>query len=138
MATSTEGGPVGLPYDALRAAEVSEVSASLLREACAASQAMGTTPLTREIEAIARSSRISLEGPSPVASDSSAAQRLTAREREVLAHLVTGRSYADIAATLFISAKTVSVHVSNVLRETGTTSGLEAAEWARRNHVTDI
>jgi DNA-binding NarL/FixJ family response regulator len=40
---------------------------------------------------------------------------LTAREREVLSHLVAGRAYEEIAKALFISEKTVSVHVSNLL-----------------------
>ena len=47
---------------------------------------------------------------------------LTPREREILTHLVAGRTYAEIAAELFISEKTVSVHVSNLLRKTGTRS----------------
>ena len=50
-----------------------------------------------------------------------------------MAHLVAGRSYSEIAEALFISEKTVSVHVSNVLRKTGTSSRVEAAAWGRRN-----
>jgi DNA-binding NarL/FixJ family response regulator len=57
---------------------------------------------------------------------------LTARELEVLAFLVTGRSNGEIAKDLFISDKTVSVHVSNILRKTGTASRLEAAALAVR------
>jgi DNA-binding NarL/FixJ family response regulator len=60
---------------------------------------------------------------------------LTARELEVLAHLVAGRSNGEIAGALFISAKTVSVHVSNLMRKTGTASRVEAAAWARRAGV---
>jgi DNA-binding NarL/FixJ family response regulator len=59
--------------------------------------------------------------------------RLTRRELEVLGHLVAGRSYTEIAGSLFISDKTVSVHVSNLLRKTGTKSRVEAAEFARRH-----
>jgi DNA-binding CsgD family transcriptional regulator len=58
---------------------------------------------------------------------------LTPREREVLTHLVAGRTYAEIASALFISEKTVSVHVSNVLRKTGTMNRVDAATWAQRN-----
>ena len=57
---------------------------------------------------------------------------LTARESEVLGHLVAGRTYAEIAAELFISEKTVSVHVSNLLRKTQTSSRREVAALARR------
>ncbi len=57
---------------------------------------------------------------------------LTARETEVLAHLVANRTNAEIAETLFISEKTVSVHVSNLLRKTDTGSRREVAALARR------
>lgn len=57
---------------------------------------------------------------------------LTGREREVLQHLVAGRTNGEIARDLYISDKTVSVHVSNILRKTGVTSRVEAAAWARR------
>ena len=57
---------------------------------------------------------------------------LTARETEVLSHLVANRTYAEIAAALFISEKTVSVHVSNLLRKTGCASGREVAALAGR------
>ena len=46
-------------------------------------------------------------------------------------HLAVGRSYAEIATALFISQKTVGVHVSNVLRKTGTSNRVDAAAWAR-------
>ena len=57
---------------------------------------------------------------------------LTPRETEVLAHLVANRTNAEIAGTLFISEKTVSVHVSNLLRKTETGSRREVAALARR------
>ena len=57
---------------------------------------------------------------------------LTARENEVLAHLVANRTNAEIAEALFISEKTVSVHVSNLLRKTDTGSRREVAALARR------
>ena len=44
---------------------------------------------------------------------------LTTRELEILRHLAAGRSNAQIAHDLFISPKTVSVHVSNLLRKIG-------------------
>ena len=50
----------------------------------------------------------------------------------MLRHLVAGRTYAEIARALFISEKTVSVHVSNLLRKTGTSSRIEVADLARR------
>jgi DNA-binding CsgD family transcriptional regulator len=44
---------------------------------------------------------------------------LTAREREILARVVAGESNRDIATALFISPKTVSVHMSSLLRKFG-------------------
>ena len=55
---------------------------------------------------------------------------LTPREREVLEHVVAGSTYAQIARDLFISEKTVGVHVSNLLRKTGTSSRIELADLA--------
>jgi DNA-binding NarL/FixJ family response regulator len=55
---------------------------------------------------------------------------LTAREREVLAHLAQGMSNKGIARSLGISIRTVTVHVSNLLRKTRSTSRTEAALWA--------
>jgi DNA-binding NarL/FixJ family response regulator len=57
---------------------------------------------------------------------------LTLREREILAFLVAGRSNGEIAKELVISSKTVSVHVSNILRKTETSSRVEAAALAER------
>jgi DNA-binding NarL/FixJ family response regulator len=68
-------------------------------------------------------------GPTPGDGGHSA---LTPREREVLRHVVAGRSNAEIAKVLFISDKTVSVHVSNILRKSGTATRVEAAAWAAR------
>ena len=52
---------------------------------------------------------------------------LTARELEVLGLVAAGRSNREIAAELFISAKTASVHVSNILAKLGVGSRGEAA-----------
>lgn len=57
---------------------------------------------------------------------------LTERERDVLELLSHGASNREIAARLFISAKTVSVHVSNILRKTGAASRTEAVYLAGR------
>lgn len=55
---------------------------------------------------------------------------LTAREREVLGCLAEGMSNKQIARALGISVRTVTVHVSNLLRKTGVASRTEAAVWA--------
>lgn len=66
-----------------------------------------------------------------------AAGALTPREREILALVAAGRSNGEIATQLFISAKTVSVHVSNLMAKLGAASRTEAAALARRAGLVD-
>ena len=54
--------------------------------------------------------------------------RLTMREVEVLSHLASGRTDREIAESLFISKKTASVHVSNLLRKLEVASRVEAGK----------
>jgi DNA-binding CsgD family transcriptional regulator len=61
----------------------------------------------------------------------STAEHLTAREQEVLALLAAGRSNGEIGKALFISTKTASVHVSNILAKLGAASRGEAVAAAR-------
>ncbi|MDO9379284.1 MAG: LuxR C-terminal-related transcriptional regulator [Nocardioidaceae bacterium] len=57
---------------------------------------------------------------------------LTPRELEVLALVADGRTNGEIGTRLFISTKTVSVHVSNLLAKLGASGRTEAASLARR------
>ncbi len=57
---------------------------------------------------------------------------LTPREREVLALLATGWGNAAIAATLYLSVRTVDFHVRNLLGKLGAHSRTEALYHARR------
>jgi DNA-binding NarL/FixJ family response regulator len=57
---------------------------------------------------------------------------LTPRELEVLRLVAAGRSNSQIAGELFISPKTASVHVSNILAKLGVHSRVEAAATAYR------
>jgi len=109
-------------------------ASDLLRQAHRRAVELGAKPLQADIESLARRSKIDLSTPIPVELkvDDSRLAALTAREREVLAFLVAGRSNSEIAKELFISDKTVSVHVSNILRKTGTTSRVAAAALAER------
>ena len=50
--------------------------------------------------------------------------------------LAAGRSNPQIAGALFISPKTASVHVSNILAKLGVDSRVEAAAVAHRLGVT--
>jgi DNA-binding NarL/FixJ family response regulator len=57
---------------------------------------------------------------------------LTERELEVLKYVSDGLSNGEIAQRLFISRKTASVHVSNIMRKLKVTSRVEAAAVAFR------
>jgi len=67
--------------------------------------------------------------------DHSSGGALTPREKEIVALVAEGRSNGEIARALFISTKTVSVHVSNVLAKLGAASRTEAAAWALRQEA---
>lgn len=55
---------------------------------------------------------------------------LTAREREILALLVEGKTNAEIAAALILSPGTVRFHVSNILSKLGASNRTEAVSMA--------
>jgi DNA-binding CsgD family transcriptional regulator len=110
-----------------------DAAAAALRRAHELAVDLQAAPLLSEVEALAHSARIALaavdEGPPP---KTDALPGLTPREREVLTHIVAGRTYGEIARELVLSEKTVSVHVSHLLHKTGTTNRIELAQLARR------
>lgn len=118
---------------AVATGDVSRASSSL-QEAQRAAAALGAAPLLDTIAAIARRSRLSAEPPPPtiMAKTSIEALGLTPREGEVLALIADGRTNRELGEALFISEKTASVHVSNILRKLGVTSRVDAAAIAQR------
>jgi DNA-binding CsgD family transcriptional regulator len=62
---------------------------------------------------------------------------LSPREQGVLAEIVAGRTNREIGERLFISEKTVGVHVSNILAKLGVGGRVEAATVALRRLVDD-
>jgi DNA-binding CsgD family transcriptional regulator len=142
----------------LRAAEAAlsgrgdrAVAEQALRRAAGIAGGLGAAPLLADVTLLARRARISLDGPaageapavaaraSPPGPGVSAAGRLglTPREFEVLRLVAAGLSNAAIAGQLFISAKTVSVHVSNILAKLGTATRGEASALAHRLRLFD-
>lgn len=122
-----------------------EGASARLHEASPLATALRATPLVAQIETLARRvgsplSRSPLPDPTPSAASPSRSGRqadLTPRELEVLRLVAAGRSNRDIAAELFISAKTVSVHVSNILPKLGVSTRGEAAAAAHRLSLLD-
>ena len=107
-------------------------------EAVRLARARGAKPLQEEIEALTRRARLPIDDEGGRESQPTAAPTelerlgLTARECEVLALVADGRSNSQIAEELFISRKTASVHVSNILSKLGVTTRVEAAALAHR------
>jgi DNA-binding CsgD family transcriptional regulator len=62
---------------------------------------------------------------------------LTRREREVVALLAEGLTNGELGARLYISPKTASVHVSNILAKLGMTSRSEIAVYAIRSGLAE-
>ncbi|MCW2932734.1 MAG: LuxR family transcriptional regulator, partial [Actinomycetia bacterium] len=119
-----------------------EDAASRLRRAAGLAADLGARPLSERITALANRAGIALaDGHAPSADDTGNAHpgtghpgtaplALTDREYEVLRLVAAGRSNREIAAALFISPKTASVHVSNILGKLGAASRTEAAARA--------
>jgi DNA-binding NarL/FixJ family response regulator len=61
---------------------------------------------------------------------------LTAREREVLAHLAAGHDQTTIAERLVVSEKTIATHIQHVLTKLGVHSRAEAVAFAHRHGMT--
>jgi DNA-binding NarL/FixJ family response regulator len=126
-ARAQEADAAALAGDAARAVDA-------LREAHATAAELRAQPLVAEIEAIARRTRISLDAPvAPTLGESDVVRLgLTAREAEVLSLVAAGRTNREIGTELYVSEKTASVHVSNILRKLGVSSRIEAGAVAQR------
>jgi DNA-binding NarL/FixJ family response regulator len=59
-------------------------------------------------------------------------ETLSEREREILVLLAQGKSYQEIAQTLFISVKTVDFHRANLMRKLGLKNRAELVQFAMR------
>lgn len=102
--------------------------------ASAREQADTAREVAHELGATVLLDQLRASGSAPTrAASGTASTQLTAREREILALVAEGRSNGEIGKQLFISTKTVSVHVSNILGKLGATGRTEAAAIARRD-----
>lgn len=100
-------------------------AAGLLASAATIAAELSATPLAGSVTALGERARLAPPAAAPVLG-------LTAREAEIFSLVGQGKTNAEIAAELFISAKTASVHVSNILRKLGVKSRIQAAALAHR------
>src|SRR5208282_2986216 len=89
-------------------------------------------------EQIARALHAAAGGPAmDAASTRPLPDGLTAREAEVLSLIATGRTNAQIAATLVVSPSTVKTHINNIFAKTGVTSRAQAVRYAYTHGFAD-
>jgi DNA-binding CsgD family transcriptional regulator/tetratricopeptide (TPR) repeat protein len=118
---------------ALRAAGRGVEAAHQADLARVAARAMGAAPLLDEIRLLGTTATPRPAPQRAADSEHAGLATLTDRERDVLGLLVEARTNRQIAAQLYISEKTVSVHVSNILAKLSVRSRAEAAALARRD-----
>lgn len=116
-----------------------DAAATRLRRAAELASQLSAQPLQQQINQLARRARIQLASAGSGSADGGVAapSGLTPREQEVLQLVAAGRGNREIAAELFISPRTASVHVSNILAKLGVASRGEAAAAAHRLHLFD-
>ncbi|MEW2385156.1 AAA family ATPase [Micromonospora sp. NPDC047707] len=139
--------PYPAAYSRLRQAEAllarrsrSATAGKLLRAAYQVAQGLGAVPLTSEIRTLAGRARVSLEerdtasGASAAAScDGDELAVLTAREREVLSAVAEGLTNKEIGQRLFISERTIGVHVSHIFDKLHVRTRVQASAIFLRN-----
>ena len=144
------GDPYPLAYALLRLAEAHVAQGDrrearpALEEAARVAGRLGAHPLEAAAGALARRARLTVGDANGTPADAAdqpgrTTERLglTARELDVLRLLAAGRSNPQIAAELFISPKTASVHVSNILAKLRVSTRVEAAGIAHRLGLVD-
>ncbi|GEL96159.1 helix-turn-helix transcriptional regulator [Cellulomonas composti] len=96
------------------------------------SDEMGARPLAAAVRDLARRGRLAVPG-----GEADRADVLTAREAEVLGLAARGMSNNQIGRAMFISGKTVSVHMSRVLAKLGASGRAEAVAIGARRGLID-
>jgi DNA-binding CsgD family transcriptional regulator len=110
--------------------------AAASREAAAVqheARELGARPLAAAVQDLGRRARLDLPGSAAVAGGV-----LTSREEEVLRLVAAGLTNRQIGERLFISGKTVSVHISNVLAKLGAGGRAEAVAVAHRRGLLTV
>jgi DNA-binding CsgD family transcriptional regulator/tetratricopeptide (TPR) repeat protein len=122
----------------LRAAEAAietgSMDAGRLRTAAGIADQLGAQPMRERVNRLARLARI---GEISADAPESQGPSLTPRERQVLQLVADGYTNGQIATELFISVKTASAHVSNILGKLNVSTRVQAATAAYRLNLID-
>ncbi|HEY6597433.1 MAG TPA: AAA family ATPase [Asanoa sp.] len=135
-ARRADGQPYPLARDLLATAQAAASAGDRARVATACEEAgaiaanLDARPLREAVATLAR--RVGLRGAVGAGPDV-----LTAREREVLRLVAQGLSNSRIGSALFLSPKTVSVHVSRIIAKLEVANRIEAAAVAHRLGLLD-
>jgi DNA-binding NarL/FixJ family response regulator len=137
--------PFSLAQALFRAAEAAlagdgdrAAAAARVRRAAELADQLGAGPLRKQIGLLARRARLGLaSGEAPHEEDRARRLGLTARELDVVRLVAAGHGNRQIATELFISPKTASVHVSNIIAKLGVSGRGEAAAAAHRLGLVD-
>lgn len=105
---------------------------AVLTEALGTARRLGALPLAGALEAVARRYRRPVAGVRMVSAD-----LLTPRERSVLELVARGLTNRAVGSELYISEKTVSVHLSRAMAKLGAHSRTEAVALALRDGLID-
>jgi DNA-binding CsgD family transcriptional regulator/tetratricopeptide (TPR) repeat protein len=122
---------LGCPFEAAMALG-DATEEGLLREALRQGRELGATAFARIVQQKMRQLGIKSVPTGARQTTRDHPLGLTRREREVLDLICAGHTNAEIAARLFISAKTVDHHVSAILAKLGTPTRHAAASQAVR------
>ncbi|EEP70062.1 LuxR family transcriptional regulator [Micromonospora sp. ATCC 39149] len=141
--------PYPAAYSRLRQAEAllarrsrTASAGRLLREAYQVAQGLGAEPLSTEIRTLAARARVALEERGASADGRSVTRAepvgdelavLTTREREVLAAVAEGLTNKEIGQRLFISERTIGVHVSHIFDKLQVRTRVQASAIFLRN-----
>jgi DNA-binding CsgD family transcriptional regulator len=107
-----------------------EVAAAELLAAHALAERLGAVPLRDAVRDVSHRARVDLPGAAAALPVRTVVNPLTDRERDVLERVALGRTNRQVGEELYISEKTVSVHLSRVMAKLGASRRAEAVAIA--------
>lgn len=113
--------------EALLGADRRDEAAEQLRQADEVATRLKAVPLAEAVASCAKRARITLRADEPVREQ---IDLFTPRERDVLGLVASGRTNREVGEELYISEKTVSVHLSRIMAKLGASRRAEAVAIA--------